>query len=74
MKTETILNDLEKLFKAGNKEDALTILEAFQRDTLVEYRMWHIEQTQTPDQNTGICLHSHYIDKFIGETKQYEKN
>jgi len=60
MKAKSILDDIEKLLEAGEKKDALTILKAYQRETLIEFRIWYRNNFQG-----DAVLYAYYIDKFI---------
>jgi len=59
MNTENILNDLEILLNAGQKDDAMTILKEFQRKTLLDYSKWFEENP------FNITYHPYYIDEFL---------
>ena len=61
MKSETIILDIAKLVEAGEEDNALTILEAFQKETLFEYRKWYKNNVD----NGVIIINPIFIDKFL---------
>lgn len=63
MNTENVLNDLEILLKAGQNDDAMTILKEFQRETLFDYKKWFEKNHHEGEQ----ALHSYYINEFINK-------
>lgn len=61
MKSETVIRDIAKLVEAGEEDNALTILEAFQKETLFEYRKWYKNNVD----NGVIIINPIFIDKFL---------
>lgn len=64
MNTENILNDLEILLNAGQKDDAMTILKEFQKNVLFDYKKLYLENFKKKFQ---YPIRFFYFDKIVGE-------